>query len=88
MFLRMRSLRLAEVFFFVQSQEFVYFDCAKGFSIDLTPVFVGWYLCSKIVHLPTWRIFALRCEGVYGPAAGLFSTPELLIRSCFEDMLK
>jgi hypothetical protein len=42
----------------------------------------------QTVHFPTWRRFALCCEGGYGHAAGLFSAPERFIRSCFEDMLK
>ena len=37
----MELLRVVEGLFFVQSQEFVCFYCLKGFSIDLTPVFVG-----------------------------------------------
>ena len=81
------SLRLEEGAFFVQRGEIVFSPEQRGFPLTLR-LYFGIRTRSRIVHLPISRRFALRCEGVYGHAAELFSAPERFIRSCFEDMLK
>jgi hypothetical protein len=76
-----------DAFWFVQPRARVFFLRQIGFSID--PELVFWDTPrSHIVHIPSWRIFALLHEGVYDFAAGLFSAPERLVRSCFDDILK
>ena len=79
---------IVDAFCFVQPRARVFFSAfVRGFPLTRS-LYSGIRPCSHIVHIPSWRIFALLHEGVYDSAAGLFSAPERLVRSCFDDILK